>query len=207
MSEQPTEIMPSVSGEGERPRRRRVVPLVVGLILVIGAAGVGGFFLLRASMQDAAAPVISGTATSSPSHTPTPAPASPAVSPGASGALPSGSQAAPPPASASAPAPAIESFSVGPQTVTCSAPAPGLPGLTSTPLTISWSIVGGLRAWVGVDTDDAMAEPYAEVSAEAGSTTDLQYLCADDHRYTLTVLGADGQTVSRTVTVTNIGDR
>jgi len=208
MSEQPTEIIPSVPAEvdGSRHRRRWVLPLIIGLILVAGSGVVGGVLLLHPTGQDAAAPATNGTASPSPTRTPAPTPSSTpslAASPGASAA----GQPRPSAAQPSAPAPGIESFSVGPQTVTCSAPAPGVPGLTSTPLTISWSITGGARAWIGVDTDDAMAEPYAEVSAEAGSTTDIQFLCTDDHRYTLTVLGADGQLVSRTLTVVNIGDR
>jgi len=204
MSEQPTEIFPSVPGEMGPPRRRRrwVLPLMIGLILVAGSGGVGGFLLLRGPGPDVASPVISGTASPTPSRTPT----SPATAAASATASPGAPTAVPPPA-APAPAPDIESFSVGPQTVTCSPPAPGVPGLTSTPLTMSWSITDGVRAWIGVDTDDAMAEPYTEVSAEAGSTTDIQYLCTDDHRYTLTVLGTDGRTTSRTVTVTNIGDR
>lgn len=100
----------------------------------------------------------------------------------------------------------ITSFSVTPQSVTCSTPAPGVPGLTSTPLAISWSSAGGSRAWIGVDTDDAEAEPYSEVSPASGALADLQYSCFADHTYTLTVVGPDGQKTSATVRVTNIGD-
>jgi hypothetical protein len=104
-------------------------------------------------------------------------------------------------------APVINSFQVTPTSVTCSVKKADAPasGLTGAPLTITWSSTGGAKAWLGVDTDDAEAGPYTQVVADGGQTS-IDYQCFDDHTYTLTVVSADGQKVSQTVTVTNIGD-
>ncbi|GGF21205.1 hypothetical protein GCM10011399_13590 [Subtercola lobariae] len=81
-----------------------------------------------------------------------------------------------------------------------------MPAFTSTPLTISWTSTGGTKAYLGVDTTDAQAEPFESVNPDSGSNQDIDYQCYDSHTYTLTVVGSDGSTASKTVTVSNIGD-
>lgn len=178
-----------------------MIALVPGLVAVIAAALVVALLLSRPS---APAAVVGGSSTAtrtpapggSPSPTALPAaPSSVAVPPGA------------PEGAATAAPPVIAAFSVTPQSVTCSTPAAGVPGLMSAPLRISWSTTGGVQAWIGVDTNDAEAEPYSAVPPASGSLADLQYSCFADHDYTLTVTGPDGQKTSATIRVTNIGDR
>lgn len=106
------------------------------------------------------------------------------------------------------PPPEITSFSVEPNVVTCAVEAPGFESPTSFPLTISWTSTGGSEAFIGVDTSDAQLELYAGGLPPDSDTFDqLSYNCFDDHTYTVTIVGPDGQKASESITVVNNGDR
>jgi hypothetical protein len=174
-----------------------LIAVVLGLIFADGA--------------EAPAPSTSSTSSTTsatPTPTPTAAPtasATPSTSPTAAPQPDPDPDPGPDPQPGVA-APVITSFSASQNTVPCSIDAPGFPGLKSTPITFSWSSTGGAKAWFGVDTSDAQAAPYQSVAADSGSIT-VDFQCYDDHVYAFTVVGADGQKSSSTVSVSNIGDR
>ncbi|GAA0997599.1 hypothetical protein GCM10009563_20250 [Subtercola frigoramans] len=96
---------------------------------------------------------------------------------------------------------------MSPTTVTCSTGGPGTSGFQSTPLHITWTSTGGKEAWIGVDTSDAQAAPYAgPLAPGSGSFDDLVYGCPDSHSYTVTIVGDNGEKASSSVTVNNNGD-
>ncbi|WP_440711072.1 hypothetical protein [Herbiconiux sp. YIM B11900] len=175
-----------------------LVAVVLGLVFGNGA--------------DTPAPTASSTASATPSPTATSTPtpttsASPSASPSSDPAPDPDPNPDPgPDPQPGVAAPVIISFSASQNTVPCSVDAPGFPGLASTPITFSWSSSGGAKAWFGVDTSDAQAAPYQSVSPDGGSIT-IDFQCYDDHVYAFTVVGADGQKTSSTVSVSNTGDR
>ncbi|RFA10108.1 hypothetical protein B7R54_13470 [Subtercola boreus] len=93
------------------------------------------------------------------------------------------------------------------QTVSCPVPGEGPAGSTaeSPDVQLVWSSEGAQTAFVGVDTQDAQAEPYSEVST-SGSIS-IPFACpAASHTYTITLVGAGGAR-SKTFTVQNTGHR
>lgn len=108
---------------------------------------------------------------------------------------PAASAAPTPTAAPSAPAQptaTISSFAVTPEIAAC----PDERGSTA-PLTFTWESSGGERAWIGVGTNDASAQPFAEVSLTSSGYTDVVYECRGaEQLFTLTVQGPDGSVSS-----------
>jgi hypothetical protein len=110
------------------------------------------------------------------------------------------------PASASAPSappsvptegPVISAFSVEPTVAACPDDR-----ASTVPLTFSWSSESAERAWIGVGTTDASAQPAAEVDLSSAGFSDLVFACSDaDQVFTLTVQSGAG-TVSETIAIT-----
>jgi hypothetical protein len=102
---------------------------------------------------------------------------------------------------------AITGFAVDPQLVPCSVGTTEEPGVVNSPLTFTWSSVGAVTAWIGIDTLDAEAEPMAgPLPPDSGELRDLVFECYGSHDYTLTVVDNQGLKASATLRVTNNGD-
>ncbi|HEV7812702.1 MAG TPA: hypothetical protein VGO99_07025 [Leifsonia sp.] len=72
---------------------------------------------------------------------------------------------------------------------------------SSVPLTFSWSSTGAQAAWIGVGTDDAKTDPYAEVEP-TGTFDQLSYECAaESGTYTVTLDDGAGTVTHATVTL------
>lgn len=102
------------------------------------------------------------------------------------------------------PRPVVESLSA--PGVQCPYAASDAPAATTPPspsVTVQWSTSGGTKAWFGIQTSDAEANPYGSV-ALAGSIT-VNYPCTEATQlYTITVEGPGGK-ASRSITVRNTG--
>ncbi|CAN5192630.1 hypothetical protein BH09ACT6_BH09ACT6_20300 [soil metagenome] len=102
--------------------------------------------------------------------------------------------------------PRFDSVSITPS-VTCAVPseARNAPQPESPSVTLSWQSSGATSAFVGVDTTDAQAEPYAPV--DASGTAVIPFPCPrDEQTYTITIVNRNGSQ-SNTVTVVNQGYR
>ena len=72
---------------------------------------------------------------------------------------------------------------------------------SSIPLTFEWTSTGAEAAWIGVGTNDAKAEPFAEVDT-SGVFTDISYQCANASEiYTVTLDDGAGTLTHATVTL------
>ena len=72
---------------------------------------------------------------------------------------------------------------------------------SSIPLTFEWTSTGATAAWIGVGTNDAKAEPYAEVDT-SGVFTDISYQCSNPSEiYTVTLDDGAGTLTHATVTL------
>ncbi len=65
---------------------------------------------------------------------------------------------------------------------------------------MSWASADAVKAWFGVHTTDAKAEPYEEVPTT--STYTFNYQCGNDSEfYTVTLADAAGKLTHKTVTI------
>jgi hypothetical protein len=189
-------MSPPPSSDGPDRRRRSLLGAGAALI-VVGVALLAWLFLAGVgdrSIPSAASPaaVSAGSPTPSPVRGAVTAPP-PTAAPDADG----GAQAAPPTAPAPPDAAAvITSFTVTPTTVECPDERSG-----AVALSVSWATEGADRAWIGVGTTDAAAQPFAEVPTAAAGYSDLDFDCGVAQKlFTLTV-EADGVRTSRTIAV------
>ncbi|HRN29897.1 MAG TPA: hypothetical protein PK890_09380, partial [Terrimesophilobacter sp.] len=108
--------------------------------------------------------------------------------------------------------PVITTFQAGSSTVACNTQSPqSFPAYVS----FTWATAKAATVYFGVDTNDASTGALFDNLPHSGTSqanfpagyNDFQYGCpAASHNYTLTVIGTNGKKVSKTVTVTNIGD-
>jgi hypothetical protein len=89
----------------------------------------------------------------------------------------------------------------------------GGPGFTPDPprIQISWATVRADSAWIVQGTSDAADSGFMQIPLN-GNQNDFQYTLsfpcfAADATYTITLVGSDGQHVSRNWTVKNVGDK
>lgn len=182
-----TSDAPDASDAASRSTRRRTA-IVIGSVLVIGGVALA-VWTVTAGGSSAPQPQQSAISSSSTSVAP-PAAASSDASP-----APVSSASAPP--SIPAGAPVIAEFFVEPTIAVCPDDR-----ASTVPLTFSWTTEGADRAWIGVGTSDASAQPAAEVDLSARGFTGLTFACSDaDQVFTLTVQGAGG-TKSSTLAIT-----
>jgi len=187
----------------ERAERKRLGGLVIGLIAFLGVLIVGLvlillYFLLRGTPAEAPpSPSESPAELITPS--PTDATPSPAPTETGAGAEPEDEPGPPPPPPG--PDGRIVSFTA-PSTPGCLSPeAPAYQD--SVDITFTWSAENVSEVAFGVATDDAIDGPYQSGLSPSGSLT-IGFPCSNgSQRYTLTVRGADGVHVSRSVTVQN----
>lgn len=184
-------------------------PLVLVLVGVTAVVAVAAVVLAVITFGGVAAPIAASTPetqTSSPSGA-TAGTAAATVPPVATTA-PSGSAGAPgtraPDAGAGEPVFTSSSIQAS---VECPTPGEGPAGGTAhaPAVLLRWSSTGATRAFVGVATTDAEAEPYAEVAASG--TESIPFPCPEAaQQYTVTLVGPGGAT-STTTLVTNSGFR
>lgn len=175
-----------------------LVAIIVLLIILFGGGGGTPSADPTASNTPSATPTQSDSPT--PSATPTPTP-TPTVEP-------EPTQAPPPPPDTS---PGFASFSRA-ATVSCNT-APGAPGYTPPGISFSYTAKNASSVWFLFgegDAADAQAFPMP-ISGNQGDVygggSTVQYPCPQESaQFTLTVVGTNGQHVSKTFTVTNTGD-
>jgi flagellar basal body-associated protein FliL len=165
-----------------------LIAIIVLLIILFG----GG----RGTPDSTATPSDTPTVSPTPSDSPTPTP------------TPTATAAPPPPPDTS---PGFASFSQG-QTVFCNA-TPG-PGYTTPGISFTYTAKNASSVWFIFgegDAADAQAFPMP-ISGNQGDVygggSKVEYPCgAATAKFTLTVVGTNGQHVSKTFTVTNTGDK
>lgn len=167
------------------PRRRRRTAIAIGSALVVGGVALAVWAVTAtgtAAPETPSAPAVAASA-------PVPTSAAPVSS------VPASVASTPPAASTADPV--ISSFSVEPTVAACPDDR-----ASTVPLTFSWTSEGAERAWIGVGTTDASAQPAAEVDLASGGFSGLAFACSDtDQVFTLTVQGG-GATVSETIAIT-----
>ena len=170
------------------PLPRRRAALAVGSALVLGGIALAIWAVTATGSSDpqVAAPSMAASASSPGTAGDSPAAESPAAF---------ASAASTPPA-ASAKTPVISAFSVEPAVAACPDDR-----ASTVPLTFSWTTAGAERAWIGIATSDAAAQPAAEVDLTSAGFSELAFACSvADQVFTLTVQAAGG-TVSETIAI------
>jgi cytoskeletal protein RodZ len=203
----PAQPQPSPPDD-ERKSRLPLVLGIVGGVLLIAVIVLLVLLLGRSTSASDAGSTTSPTPTSTPSPTPTHTEsASPTPTP-----TPTQSHTtAPPPAAG----PAIQTFLVDNSTspvVLCNTNSPNP---TEIDLTFQWASTNVSRVYFGVDTNDASQGALFSNLPPSGTQADFPsgynpypYPCPTaSEKYTLTVVGAGGAKVSRTITVLNKGDQ
>jgi hypothetical protein len=168
---------------------------IIGGVLLIALAILLTILLTRGAGTPAPSPTPSESASPSPSPTPSEEPS------------PSATPSTPPAASG----PAISSFISTNSEVVCNTSAP-----SPSPQFIgfSWVATNVDQVYFGVDTDDASQAFLFDNLPPSGNTSNFpegydpfEYSCPSaSQKYTLTVVGSDGTAVSKSVTITNVGD-
>jgi hypothetical protein len=187
------------------------IVLALALVVLLVLIGIKEAPRVLASMSSPtpsttlAAGAGSSTPAASASETPVPTISVPTVSiPPAGGGGGGGGGGAPKPTTTTAQRPAVTSLSA--PDVACPFQPSDAPAATQVPspsVTVQWSTTGGTKAWFGIQTSDAEANPYGSVDL-SGSVT-VNYPCTEATQlYTITVEGPGGKT-SRSITVHNTG--
>jgi hypothetical protein len=187
----PSQIPDATVSDPASPRPPRRAALAVGSALVLGGVALAIWAVTTTgSTAPEAQPTSTGTVSTASSS-----PASEASS--ASASAPASASVASTPPSVPTEGPVISAFSVEPTVAACPDDRS-----STVPLTFSWSSESAERAWIGVGTTDASAQPAAEVDLSSAGFSDLVFACSDaDQVFTLTVQSGAG-TVSETIAIT-----
>jgi hypothetical protein len=185
----PSQTPDATVSDPASPRPPRRAALAVGSALVLGGVALAIWAVTTTgSTAPEAQPTSVGTVSTASSS---PASEASTASAPASASAPS----APP--SVPTEGPVISAFSVEPTVAACPDDR-----ASTVPLTFSWSSESAERAWIGVGTTDASAQPAAEVDLSSAGFSDLVFACSDaDQVFTLTVQSGAG-TVSETIAIT-----
>lgn len=201
----PTELVEEL--QEERAERKKLSTLTLTLLIAMGVLLIGIIVLLvmlllpkeSGTPLPLPSPSTSLSASTEPSLAPTPS-LSPSISPSPT---PSATESEEPeePEEPSGPDGTITSFTA-PSTPGClSSEAPAYQATVD--ITFQWQAQNVSQVAFGVATNDAINEPYQNGLAPSGSIT-VGYPCDNaSQKYTLTVAGADGVHVSKSITVTN----
>jgi hypothetical protein len=177
---------PPTDGSG-RSRALLFWLIGVGAALLVAVVVVLVLLLGRNDDQPAVAPT--GTASATPSETPSGTPSAP----------PSETPSATPgstPTSTAQPGPTFDSFAA-PTSAECE------DGDDDAPLEFSWSSADAVRAFIGVGTTDAAANPTESNLPPVFTYSGLDYPCdLESQVYTVTLENAAGEQTSETVTIT-----
>lgn len=172
-----------------KSRAPMIAFIVIATVLLLALA----LLLYNLATRDsgtAPAPVASPEASEVPTPTPTPSETEPEASP----------QPTPDPT------PSEEPMDDQGAAFTTFSPESGTPvscpdETSSIPLTFEWTSTGAEAAWIGVGTNDAKAEPFAEVDT-SGVFTGISYQCANASEiYTVTLDDGVGTLTHATVTL------
>lgn len=212
--ETPTERLAEATEELAEERKRSsalmIALIVIGVLLLAGVVTVLVILLTRTPAESAAplpTPVDTPSATPSESATPvesvTPSP-TPTPTPTPKPTATSQPQPQPQPDNKGA----FTSFS-NTKTVSCNSTFP--PGYTIPKVSFSYSTKNASSVWFimgGGDAADAGAFPMPLSGNQSDVYGDtIEYPCGQaSQKYTLTIVGKDGQHVSKTFTVKNTGD-
>lgn len=192
----------------ERKNRRLFIILgIVGGVLLLTVIILLALLLTQnnahstgaATSTPSATPSATPTASSTPSATPTPTP-TPTSTPTTDPAPP------PPPPTNTV---KIDKFS-GTSTIRCNTQAPVEPDYT---LFFEWRTTNAAQIYFGVATADASTGAFFTNLPPNGNSEDdfeyqLEFPCpAASQNYTLTVIGNNGDKVSKSIVVTNNGDK
>lgn len=175
--------------DSDAPKSRTLLYVLIGIgaLLLIAVIVLIVTLLTRAPQPDA-----------EPSPTPTESSASPSPTPTETSATPTPTVtvAPPPPAPAPAPVPGFDSFSHDNE-------AGCQPGDSQQQLTFSWSSDDAVRAYIGVQTDNAKSAPYESNLPPVYTYTNIYYNCGQASQfYTVTLEDAAGHLTHKTVTIT-----
>lgn len=211
MSDTPTQRLPEAGGtatpDGEGKKTRTLLIALIAIAALLLAGVVVLIVVLLVNPGGAATPAETPTETATPSESPTPTetatglPASPTPS-----ATPSATAAPPPPDNS----PAFTSLNHT-QAVMCNTSFP--PGYTPPTVTFSYTTKNAAAVWFMFGEGDA-SQAAAFPMPLSGSQNDvyggspLEFPCPQaSAKYTLTIIGTNGQKVHRTFTVVNNGDK
>lgn len=207
----PTQRLPQGSDGGELAQERKKSRALLFVLIGVGAALLVAIVVLlilllgntTGTPSASPSPTVTDSTSPTPSDTPSPS-ATPEPTPTPT---PSETQAPPPPPDTS---PGFASFNQG-QTVSCNN-SPGAPGYTPPGISFNYTAKNASSVWFLFgegDAADAQAFPMPisgnQDDVYGGST--VEYPCgAATAKFTLTVVGNNGQHVSKTFTVKNNGD-
>ncbi|PRY70114.1 hypothetical protein B0I08_101241 [Glaciihabitans tibetensis] len=199
---------PVANPESTPPGRSRALLIT---LIAIGAALVIALIVLiimLTSNDDTPVPVDSPTA--SVSATPTPAPSTTPSSPTPSPTESSTPSPTPAPSATSTPT-ATAPPAASAATFTAFSPEDGAPVLcndaeSQQPVDFAWTSTGAAQAWFGIGTDDAKANPDADVDP-SGTYSTLYDCSLETETFTVTLDNGDGVLTHRTVTLNRaLGD-
>ncbi|CAN5287549.1 hypothetical protein BH11ACT3_BH11ACT3_15500 [soil metagenome] len=194
--------------EEQKKSRGLLIGLIIaGALLLIAIVVLVVFLVGRASGQPQAGETTTPSATPSASATPSTTPtATPTPTP-------TPTEDAPPPPPPPSTAPTLQFTTTNTQ-VLCNASAPAG---SHQYIGFSWKSSNVNQVFFGVDTNDASAGAFFSNLPPSGTSTNdfpegfnhdtFEYACGTaKHTYTMTVVGTNGQKVSKTVTIKNNGD-
>ena len=185
---------PGTPGDAEAAKKRRrtitIWLIVAGVVLVAVIAVLASVLLTRGST-----PIAAPTSSSSPSAS---APAAPSQEPEPSETATT--EPAPPEPTPTSPPP-VQGAAFTSFTPADNSPVVCPDEFSTAPLTFSWSSTGAALAWIGVDTDNAKANPHAEVDTTA-TYRDLGFDCSKETQlFTVTLDDGTGRLTSQSVTL------
>ena len=178
-----------VDGDGPKSRTLLYVLIGVGALLLIAV-----IVLIATLLSSNPTPAASPSPTPTVSVTPSPTPSEPSATP-----TPSQTEEPvvdPAPAPAPDPIPGFDSFAYE-QDAGCQ------PGDSQQQLTFSWSSDDAVRAYVGVQTNNAKTGSYSGELPAVYTYSDIYYNCGQASQYyTVTLEDAAGRLTHKTVTIT-----
>ncbi|WP_188680196.1 hypothetical protein [Subtercola lobariae] len=194
--------------------RPRNVPLLVILgvigVLLLAVIVLLAFILFSPTTVTTGAPVTASptsTVTSAPNSSTTPgATSSAAASNGAAAGTGTQSKPTPTPTTpTAAKKPLMQVFNTHGVQVVCVTGTDAVPAQLNFDLTFDYSARDTTAVYIGVDTDDAVANPFDGPLPAVGSVT-VPFSCYGPHTYSFAAVGADGSRDEGSVTFVNHGD-
>jgi hypothetical protein len=184
-----------------RSRRTLIILASIGGALLLAVLILLVVLLTRGTGVPVALPTDASTESATPSATPT---SSESATPTPT---PSATENAPPPPSEPA-GPHFTNF-IATQSIACSAGGPGVDPFQPR-IEVAWTSDGADEAWYVNGTSDAADSGYMQIPV-SGDESDFPYEqlfgCGNDqNKYTITLVGPNGDHVSKTWTVVNTGD-
>ena len=174
--------------DSDAPKSRTLLYVLIGIGALLLIAVI---VLIATLLSNDGTPTTAPSSTRTASPTPSPTPSEPSATP-----TPTQPEApAPPPAPAPDPIPGFDSFAYE-QDAGCQ------PGDSQQQLTFSWSSDDAVRAYVGVQTNNAKTGSYSGELPAVYTYSDIYYNCGQASQYyTVTLEDAAGRLTHNTVTI------